>query len=865
VKTAACQGLSQVMRLNCLKFLIFYALFLPRTAMVVWPAPIQYLFPLPGSDSLPVKTPVICRFETLTPEQVGNPGSFIQVTGEQSGRMRGEIVLSTDRKTWIFKPLTPFFPGERVHVAIQPAVHVEDSSLYTINTYFYVILQSEHATRLPKSSAYDGSEFRFNYPKQPGSDIHQIRMIQGVAVPSDFPEIDIAVHEQTGDGFIFCNNWNWRDGTVYSMILNNDGTPVWYLRHTDERRDMKVQQGLLLMMVREIGNSRCGYIALDPTYTAVDTFFAPEGYAFDEHEMQLLPNGHYLLIGIDYRDVDLSQIIENGDKNTRITGNSLIEMDEADNPVFIWRCWDHFKVEDHVRALPPKLITDYVHMNSIDVDLDGHYIISSRHLNEITKINRHTGEIVWRLGGDHDEFTWINDAFRLSHQHDCRVISSGHYTVFDNGNTREPQFSRALELSVNADERTVSKVWEFRDDPDKYAWFSGNVQRLPNGNTVIGWGVDYLPRMTEVTPENQRVYEMNFRQPAHCYRIYRFPWQGKALSPTLILESSTAQLNLIFNQFGDPDVDFYRIYGGIHPETEEVLAQSTLPCYTFGQEDLIQGQTYYFRVTSVNKAGKESVYSNEVSVPVFFVAPGINLIRNGDFISGLQDWIFYSGGSAMAEALPDNNELSVQIMKAGDNPGDIQLRQEPVELIHGEHYRFEFDAVAEKNRMIEARIEKSDGSDNYSQTGSMYIKNRMDHYIFEFVMEKSTDSQARLVFNLADHMADVTLDNVSLMRLANTVIAQREAPAPEIFSMKPIRPNPLNLTAVITYTLSQHGAVRIVIADITGRTVARLLNKEQNAGTYTLNWQAAENSSGMYFVIAECGKSRIVRKLTVIK
>ncbi|GIT32243.1 MAG: hypothetical protein Ct9H300mP2_3220 [Candidatus Neomarinimicrobiota bacterium] len=44
-------------------------------------------------------------------------------------------------------------------------------------------------------------------------------------------------------------------------------------------------------------------------------------------------------------------------------------------------------------------VIDYVHANAIELDNDGNILLSCRHMDEITKINHQTGEIIWRLGG----------------------------------------------------------------------------------------------------------------------------------------------------------------------------------------------------------------------------------------------------------------------------------------------------------------------------------------------------------------------------------------------------------------------------------------------------------------------------------
>ena len=43
----------------------------------------------------------------------------------------------------------------------------------------------------------------------------------------------------------------------------------------------------------------------------------------------------------------------------------------------------------------------------IGVPDDGHILLSSRRLSEITKINRQSGKIIWRLGGANNQFKFV--------------------------------------------------------------------------------------------------------------------------------------------------------------------------------------------------------------------------------------------------------------------------------------------------------------------------------------------------------------------------------------------------------------------------------------------------------------------------
>ena len=60
-------------------------------------------------------------------------------------------------------------------------------------------------------------------------------------------------------------------------------------------------------------------------------------------------------------------------------------------------------------------------------------------------------------------------------------------------------------------------------------------------------------------------------------------------------------------------------------------------------------------------------------------------------------------------------------------------------------------------------------------------------------------------------------------------------------------PNPFNSTTTMGYRLPQAGYVTIEIYDLLGRKVETLIDKEQEAGTYQVVWDAGDRSSGVYF------------------
>ena len=75
---------------------------------------------------------------------------------------------------------------------------------------------------------------------------------------------------------------------------------------------------------------------------------------------------------------------------------------------------------------------------------------------------------------------------------------------------------------------TTTKVWEFVHPDSLFCSSQGSVQRLPNGNTLIDYGnlypTDFGAIVTEVTPENEIVFQFEYPFGASLYRVNKFDW-----------------------------------------------------------------------------------------------------------------------------------------------------------------------------------------------------------------------------------------------------------------------------------------------------------------------------------------------------
>ncbi len=484
----------------------------------------QYISPRPGSSRLSRRTNIILRPGLLIDRSTVHRNTQFIVNGSISGRHAGTLLLSDDSKTLVFNPDQPFTSGESVTVTLNGGIRTVSGSEVEPTEFSFTITTSDPALadRFHDMNEFDpGHRTVTNGTPNTGRSIHTLSVLD--SLPPDFPVITLLDSQNPTPGGIFLSSIVFDTSihiTNYLMILNNDGYPLSYHALNTPSHDFILQPNG--MFTYYLTNNRL-FVEADTTYATAGVFTAGNGYRTDPHELRLLPNGHAILIGLDYQAVRMDTIVPGGDSAAIVIGNTIQELDRAQNVVFQWRSWDNFNITDAVHENLTAHSIDYVHMNAIDIDTDGNLLLSSRHQDEITKIDRQTGNIIWRLGGRHNQFTFTNDTLGFSYQHAVRRIPNGHITMFDNGNYHTPPFSRAVEYELDETNRTATLVWQYRNSPDLFGAAMGYVQRLDNGNTLIGWGATN-PSVTEVRPDGSKALELTLPTGVFSYRAIRFPW-----------------------------------------------------------------------------------------------------------------------------------------------------------------------------------------------------------------------------------------------------------------------------------------------------------------------------------------------------
>ncbi|HEX9044522.1 MAG TPA: arylsulfotransferase family protein [Candidatus Limnocylindrales bacterium] len=267
------------------------------------------------------------------------------------------------------------------------------------------------------------------------------------------------------------------------------------------------------------------FVVVDEAYRPAGRISAGNGRQADLHELQLTSRGTALL----FADTPLSGAVFGHPTPTPwpVMDCAVQEIDLATGRVvFEWRATEHIGLDESYIDPPtqPGKIYDYVHGNAIEEDTDGNLLVSARNTSAIYKVDRATGDILWRLGGKRSDFRVAHDA-SFGWQHDVRRRFDGTLTLFDNGAAAAPGRSRGLRIALDEVAGTVSLVASY-DHPDRLlATSQGNVQLLADGGVFVGWGS--RPFFSEYEDQGTLLVDATFPAAVQSYRDYRQAWTGR--------------------------------------------------------------------------------------------------------------------------------------------------------------------------------------------------------------------------------------------------------------------------------------------------------------------------------------------------
>jgi hypothetical protein len=354
-------------------------------------------------------------------------------------------------------------------------------------------------------------------------------------------------------GLIFLAPYNApNNAQAGAVIVDDTGEPVWEqplarLVTTDFRVQTYRGRPALTWWqgIIELGHGVGNYVIADSAYTPLARVNAGNGRAGDLHEFLLTERGTALLTSYEITHADLRPV--GGSASGTIQDALFQEIDIASGKVLLeWHSLDHIPISESYWPLSADW--DYVHLNSIAVDHDQNLLVSSRNTHTIYKLDRNTGSIIWRLGGKRSDFSFATEA-DFAWQHDARRQPDGTITMLDNGDL----LTRAIALDVDEVHHRVALRRAYTHPGKLHSDSQGNVQVLPDGNVLVGWGAQ--PYVSEFAPSGELLFDARLAPSYETYRAYRVPWTGRAAgTPTVVTARSHTHTEAFVSWNGDTRV-----------------------------------------------------------------------------------------------------------------------------------------------------------------------------------------------------------------------------------------------------------------------------------------------------------------------
>lgn len=310
----------------------------------------------------------------------------------------------------------------------------------------------------------------------------------------------------------------------YPVLFDKDGYITWYSKPViGNATDFKYFESINRYVYTFIKQGVVYALVMDDQFNAVDTLTTSA--TRDVHDLQVANNGNWLIATAYFDTMDLSAYTFNGTQGgtaVSVKGFGYEEIDPAGTLVG----WYNSNSNVH----PTETYDfwgynannfDYCHGNAIEEDVDGNLLLSHRHLNSIHKIDRQTGDIIWRLGGELSDFTFVNDG-GFSGQHDMRRLANGELSLFDNGNMSG--ITRGVRYELDTTNWTATRTGEYIHPAGATSSAMGSYQITASSIEVIGYGLIYRPEPSAVIVDtnHNELAAFYFQDSVVGYRFLHF-------------------------------------------------------------------------------------------------------------------------------------------------------------------------------------------------------------------------------------------------------------------------------------------------------------------------------------------------------
>jgi len=160
------------------------------------------------------------------------------------------------------------------------------------------------------------------------------------------------------------------------------------------------------------------------------------------------------------------------------------------------------------------------------------------------------------------------------------------------------------------------------------------------------------------------------------------------------------------------------------------------------------------------------------------------------------------------------------------------------------------------------------GLNLYLPVSDMNLDSTKTYYLTDLINGEYFQSDYDGLKNITIPIEKYTTRIMSLADTVAIVVSVDEGmdrSVPKEFSISQNYPNPFNPTTKITFSLPEAGNVKLRVFDALGREVKLLVDRFENAGKHTVEFNGKNLSSGVYFYRVEYQNNFVTKKMILIK
>lgn len=199
-------------------------------------------------------------------------------------------------------------------------------------------------------------------------------------------------------------------------------------------------------------------------------------YKIIHHDVRMDKNGHIVTLIRNTKLFDMATV--GGTGIDTLGGDGILVMDTKGKELWTWSVWDIWDIKKDLYI--KRFAYDRFHINALNFDKDGNYLVSVAIEDQIWKINAKTGKLMWKLGKNGD-FKMDTTCY-FSFQHSVNINSDGDLMVFDNSLWKK--VSGGVSFALDTKNMTATTKIKATLPKEKYTSRMGSAFLLPNGNLL---------------------------------------------------------------------------------------------------------------------------------------------------------------------------------------------------------------------------------------------------------------------------------------------------------------------------------------------------------------------------------------------